>query len=507
MAETTATTPPIVRENSAQQDARDLAKKDALLASTEMTPVQGTVDVEVPADVLWEAFRHADWWPRWNKCFFWARNRDLRLGDRLVWAFEPIRPRYLYKMFATANIIELEPGRKVTWEVTAMPGFYARHTYHVTDLGGGRSRFGSWEQAMGPQARFAPTKKFWVAHFTFVKDRSLEGAKTLEAVYRRDGEITKDGLRPRRYWKFWLAVLLLLLLVAAGAVGLWFYRTYLRPERVTLAPGVDVITAGGGNTLVVKDGADLLVLDTKFPPAAGWLGDRVTDDYGQPTVVVNTHYHYDHTHGNAEYPGAKVYAHRAVPGLMRQSDPEWWGAHESALPSELVGDEARVMVGGQEVVLTHPGPAHTRGDLWAYLRRGDREIVATGDLFVHTYYPFFDLTEGGVDIPGLIAALRTMADRHPRAAFVPGHGPVAAAADLHRFADYLQALQDEVAAARARGLNEDQAVAAIDLSRFGLSALPSYNRGGLCWATGESNVRWAYQLQAGVRRARENCNF
>jgi glyoxylase-like metal-dependent hydrolase (beta-lactamase superfamily II) len=508
VVETTTTNPAVVRENSDGQDAKDLAKKDALLASTEMAPVQGTVEVDVPADVLWEAFRHANWWPRWNKCFFWARNRDLRLGDRLVWAFEPIRPWYLYKMFAVANIVELVPQRKVTWEVTALPGFYARHTYHVEDLGGGRSRFGSWEQAQGAQIRFAPTKKFWTAHFTFVKDRSLEGAKTLEALYERDGTITERRLPTRRYWKFFLVVLLLLLLLAAGAVALWFYRAYMRPERVTLAPGVDMITAGGGNSLVVKDGADLLVLDTKFPPAAGWLSDRVGDDYGRANVVVNTHYHYDHTQGNTDYPGARIYAQRVVPELMRQFDNDWWKDHAAGVPTELVDTEARVRVGSQEVLLTHPGTAaHTRGDLWAYLRRGDKEIVATGDLVFHTFYPFMDLSPGGMDIGGLISAVRGLAARYPGATFVPGHGPVATAADLNRYADYLQSLNDEVARARAEGLTEDQAAERIDLSRWNLSKLPSFHGGHLCWATAETNVRWVYQLQAGTRQPREDCTF
>jgi glyoxylase-like metal-dependent hydrolase (beta-lactamase superfamily II) len=437
-----------------------------------------------------------------------VRNRDLRLGDKLVWAFEPIRPRYLYKMFATANIVELEPGRKVTWEVTVLPGFYARHTYHVADLGGGRSRFGSWEQATGAQLRFAPTKKFWVTHFTFVKDRSLAGAEGLEAAYKRDGRITKDSFGPRRYWKFWLAVLLALLLLAAGGAAFWFYRAYMRPERVSLAPGVEVITAGGGNSLVVKDGGDVLVLDTKFPPASGWLGGRVADDYGRATLVVNTHYHYDHTQGNTDYPGARIYAHRAVPDLMRQFDKDWWEKHPAGVPTELVDGEARLRVGAQEVVLTHPGaPAHTRGDLWAYLRRGDREIVATGDIVFHTYYPFMDLGAGGMDIAGLINAVRALAATHPAATFVPGHGPVATAADLNRYADYLQALDDEVARARAEGLTEDQAVSRIDLSRWNLSRLPSFHGGHLCWATAEMNVRWVYQLQAGTREQRTACTF
>ena len=193
--------------------------------------------------------------------------------------------------------------------------------------------------------------------------------------------------------------------------------------------------------------------------------------------------------------------------LMRKSGAAWWGAHEAGIPTELVDGGAVIKVGGQEVVLTHPGPAHTRGDLWVYLRRGGREIVVTGDLVVNTYYPFFDLTEGGADIPGLINAVRTMASRHPGASFVPGHGPVATAAEVSRFADYLQELHDAVSRARAAGMTEDQAVAAVDLSRWNLSALPSYNDETLCWATAESNVRWVFQLQAGVRQPRSACSF
>ena len=100
-------TPAIVLESSSDADPKDLAKKRTLLASTEMAPVQGTIDVNIPTAVFWEAFTHANWWPRWNKCFFWAHNRDLVFGKKLIWAFEPIRWWYLYKMFAIANIVEL----------------------------------------------------------------------------------------------------------------------------------------------------------------------------------------------------------------------------------------------------------------------------------------------------------------------------------------------------------------------------------------------------------------
>ena len=169
----------------------------ALAQADEMAPVEGTVDVDVPADVLWECFRVGEWWPRWNRCFYRVRNPDLVPGDPLVWVFQPIKPRYLYKMPATARIVEAEPGT-ATWHVTALPGFFAQHRYQIEDLGGGRSRFGSWEQAMG--GTFRATRRFWVAHFQFVLDHSLEGAKRLEEIYQREGVLDASTLPPPPRW-------------------------------------------------------------------------------------------------------------------------------------------------------------------------------------------------------------------------------------------------------------------------------------------------------------------
>jgi hypothetical protein len=171
----------------------DPARKARLENSKDMIPVQGTVDVEVPIDTLWEAFTHANLWPKWNRCFFWVKNRDLVAGRQLVWAFQPIKWYYLYKMFATAKIVELEPQRKVTWQVTVFPGMYARHTYHVERLGDGRTRFGSWEQAMGWGFRII--KRFWITHFTFVKDESLIGARRLETIYKNAGNLSEAAIR------------------------------------------------------------------------------------------------------------------------------------------------------------------------------------------------------------------------------------------------------------------------------------------------------------------------
>jgi len=158
----------------------------------DMAPIAGEVEVAIPVTDLWNCFAQPVHWPRWARCFFWVRNRRLRQGDKLIWIFQPIRRWYPYKLPAVATIVELEEGRRVTWEVTAVPGLFARHTYHMEDRGGGRTRFGSWEQATGWSFRLL--RSFWVAHFTFVLDESLAGARHLERVYRTTGGLAPTAL-------------------------------------------------------------------------------------------------------------------------------------------------------------------------------------------------------------------------------------------------------------------------------------------------------------------------
>jgi len=169
-------------EQIADTDLVNARKRRKLLDSDEMKPVEGTVDLNIPAGDLWEFFEQSHRWPEWNPCFFWVMNRRLQAGRQLIWAFQPIRRWYLYKMPAIARIVELIPARRVTWEVSALPGFYALHAYTVEERGANQSRFGSWEKAMGWGFRLM--KPFWIAHFTFVKDASLKGAQSLESEYR-----------------------------------------------------------------------------------------------------------------------------------------------------------------------------------------------------------------------------------------------------------------------------------------------------------------------------------
>jgi polyketide cyclase/dehydrase/lipid transport protein len=141
-------------------------------------PIEGSVDLVMPVERLWERFVDVERWPEWNPCIWRSRVREgeLRKGATLAWVFNPIKPAYLYKLPARARIVEFEPHDRVTWEVNA-PGFHAVHSYRFADLGSDRCRFGSWEVAEGPSYR--ALRRFWLAHFRYVCRASLTGARAL----------------------------------------------------------------------------------------------------------------------------------------------------------------------------------------------------------------------------------------------------------------------------------------------------------------------------------------
>jgi glyoxylase-like metal-dependent hydrolase (beta-lactamase superfamily II) len=476
----------------------DNRKAELLDASNDMDPIAGSVDVAIPSNELWDAFSRAHQWPRWNRCFYWVRNRVLRKGDFLVWAFQPIRTWYLYKMPAIAKIVDLRAGRYVTWQVAILPGMYALHTYSVQDLGSGRSRFSSWEKGYGWSFRLM--RRFWIAHFAFVRDQSLAGARLLESVYAENGNLSPAAIaKGRRSPVFRAALLSLMVLLAMPILGgAWIYYKYLRLVHVGLAPGVEAVLGAGGNSLVVKDGSEVLLVDPKFPPGSWWLQKSVQKRFGRPTLLVNTHYHYDHTQGNVDYPEATIVANPIVPRLMLERDQEFWSKHSVSVPKKLV-QNGEFRVGGQAFSILHFESGHTIGDSVVLLQREGQEIVATGDLVFNGFYPFFDLGKGGADITGIVHAVRSLAQQYPTSVFVPGHGPVARAGDLTAFADYLEDLYLKVQRAHEEGFSEARTVNEIKVARKSL--LVSLHNGNLCLATGANNVRAIYRIVSRTNEA------
>jgi len=139
--------------------------------------------------------------------------------------------------------------------------------------------------------------------------------------------------------------------------------------------------------------------------------------------------------------------------------------------------------GNRKVEFRYFGPAHTSGDTVVIFE--SERVIATGDLFFNGLPPYIDVADGA-DTENWIKVIRAVAERFPKYKVIPGHGPVAGMKDWLRFADYLSALREKVAAAIAAGQTREQAVASVKLDEF-----PEVKDVGV-FLTKAQNVGWVY---------------
>lgn len=108
---------------------------------------------------------------------------------------------------------------------------------------------------------------------------------------------------------------------------------------------------------------------------------------------------------------------------------------------ETFADRLTIDLGGTEIDIVHPGPAHTPGDSFVWLP--ERKVVFTGDIVFH------DRLLGVLEVSnsaGWVAAFEAMASKDP-AHVVPGHGnPTTLAGAKADTYDYLVHLREAIAA-------------------------------------------------------------
>ena len=115
--------------------------------------------------------------------------------------------------------------------------------------------------------------------------------------------------------------------------------------------------------------------------------------------IVNTHYHPDHRGGNSVVgPDAII-----ISTEFTRSHAEKPSQENSA--NETVGPKGLVLyLGGHEVQIYHPGPAHTQGDLVVYFP--DEHAIATGDLFLTNSFPQWTMATWKTGLPRSITCWR-----------------------------------------------------------------------------------------------------
>ena len=204
-------------------------------------------------------------------------------------------------------------------------------------------------------------------------------------------------------------------------------------KAIPVAGNIHMLEGSGGNIGVSTGPDGVLIVDDQFAPLAEKIAAAIEKlDQGPIKFVLNTHWHGDHTGGNAHFGRkASIVAHANVrKRLADKSDTP-----KEALPVVTFNDGASVHINGEEIRLIHLGAGHTDGDSIIHFTRSG--VFHMGDLFFNERFPFVDLGSGG-DVAGLLKIIETALQKIPAdAKVIPGHGALGTRADLEKYRDML----------------------------------------------------------------------
>jgi cyclase len=278
-------------------------------------------------------------------------------------------------------------------------------------------------------------------------------------------------------------------------------------EGVYHAVGTGALTVVGNGAVIVNDD-DVMIVDDHVSPAAAWvLLEEVKRLTPKPVrYVINTHFHFDHAHGNQIFgAGVDIIGHEftrqmlssgkslqmplyknyldglpaAIDGMRgrvaAEKDPAARAKLETQLasaennlasqkelrlvpPNVTLTRELTLFRGGREIQIRHLGRGHTAGDVVVYLPR--EKVVITGDF--------------------LTAALSNLSDSYPDewvasldalkkldfTTVLPGHGEAFTdKAKIDYYQAYLRDAWEQVSRLKQQGVSAEDAVKRIDMSR------------------------------------------
>jgi glyoxylase-like metal-dependent hydrolase (beta-lactamase superfamily II) len=263
----------------------------------------------------------------------------------------------------------------------------------------------------------------------------------------------------------------------------------------------------GSNAAVFVNERDVMLVDSHVSPAAAWALLRELRQVTPKPVrhVVNTHFHYDHVHGNQAYgPEVEIIGHEFTREMVRAgkskdnvaftgsvrfaqaqldnltkaadsaTDParkadlrrqaEVWRQQQVAVaavtpvpPNLTLSQRMTLIKGGREIEILFLGRGHTGGDVVVYLPA--ERVLATGDLLVQQA-PFL----GDGHLREWAATLEEL-KRLDFEVVLPGHGEAFSdRAAIDHLQAYLLDFWNQTEALHRAGVSAEDAAARLDLT-------------------------------------------
>jgi glyoxylase-like metal-dependent hydrolase (beta-lactamase superfamily II) len=239
---------------------------------------------------------------------------------------------------------------------------------------------------------------------------------------------------------------------------------------------------GGPYNAAVSIGSDgVLVVDTMAGPLADRFLAEVKKLAGDKPIryIVNTHFHLDHTGGNAKVTAAGesiVAGNFAAQVGQEAAKQASIVAHENtqirmgelqpplpfiAMPTSTFFTEAKdLFFNGEAVQILHQPAAHTDGDVIVFFRKSD--VIVAGDVYINTTFPIVQTAQGGsfqgvIDSLNRIIELTVPAEKQEGGTYViPGHGRLADEADVVEYRDMNTIIRDRFLDAIKKGMSLQQ---------------------------------------------------
>ena len=214
------------------------------------------------------------------------------------------------------------------------------------------------------------------------------------------------------------------------------------------------IEGDGGNVAVYVTDEGVILIDDKFDRDHQSIVDSVKSVTNQPIkYIINTHYHQDHSGGNAQFlPTAEIISTAMARTNIVEHKQLGNVQPPPVSPARVTfTTEADVNLGGKQVRAIYMGRGHTNGDAVIYFPA--LRVLHTGDLMAGTS-PLIDYNGGG----SVVEWTKTL-DNALKLDFdtvIPGHGAITDKAGLQAYRNNVEKMRGRVSALVHEGKSQDE---------------------------------------------------